>query len=102
VRIVVAINPLADDVFSLAEAAKRLPRLRGDRPVAPSTLWRWATRGLRGNRLEIVRVGGVACMSAEALRQFFAALNGQPERPPAVGGEKRHETVERELAARGY
>jgi hypothetical protein len=97
-----AIDPLSDELMSLSQAARRLPRLRNGRPVSPSTVWRWASRGLRGVRLEIIRIGGVACTSAAALRDFFATLNTQPERPPAAGGEKHQERVERELAARGY
>ena len=69
------IDPLGSDTFPLTEAARRIPRLRNDRRVSVSTLWRWAFRGLRGVRLETTLIGGVRVTSAEALRQFFAALN---------------------------
>lgn len=70
------IDPLAETTIPLAEAARRLPRLRAGRPVSPATLWRWASHGLRGVRLETVRVGGTTCTSTEALSRFFAALSG--------------------------
>jgi hypothetical protein len=73
-----AIDPLNEQVFPLAQAAKRLPRLRNNRPVAVSTLFRWAQSGLRGARLETVRVGGVRVTSVAALRAFFAALSAPP------------------------
>jgi hypothetical protein len=73
----VAIDPLTETVVPFAEAARRLPRLRRDRPVSPATLWRWASSGLRGVRLETCRVGGTRCTSLEALARFFAALEGR-------------------------
>lgn len=69
---------LDEQILTLSQAAKRLPRLRGNRPVAVSTLWRWCQRGLRGVRLEVIRLGGIRVTSEEALRRFFAILN-QPQ-----------------------
>lgn len=67
-------TPLAgESLLGLAEATKDLPRIGGKRP-AISTLWRWATQGLRGVRLEYVRVGHRVCTSREALDRFFARL----------------------------
>jgi hypothetical protein len=77
----VPINPLTETVIPFAEAARRLPRLRGDRPVNPSTFWRWASSGLRGVVLETCRVGGTRCTSLEAMTRFFAALEGRRVNP---------------------
>jgi hypothetical protein len=77
----VPINTLTETVVPFAEAARRLPRLRGDRPVNPATLWRWASSGLRGVVLETCRVGGTRCTSLEALSRFFAALTGRGTGP---------------------
>ncbi len=71
-----AIDPLTETTIPLAEAAHRLPRLRAGRPVSPSTLWRWASSGIRNIHLETVRVGGTTCTSTEALSRFFARLTG--------------------------
>lgn len=97
-----AIDPLNEELLTFSQAAKRLPRLRSGRPVAPSTFWRWATAGLRGVRLETTKVGGATCTSVEALRRFFAALNGQEAPSTPERGGDRGQRVERELAARGY
>lgn len=69
------IDPLSEQILPFAEAARRLPRLRAGRAVNPSTIWRWASHGVRGVRLETVRVGGTTCTSLEALERFFARLN---------------------------
>lgn len=45
------------------------PRLSGKR-VHVSAIYRWAQRGVRGNRLEVIRVGGTTYTSREALQRF--------------------------------
>jgi hypothetical protein len=65
---------LAEDIRPMARAAKWLPTRRGDRPPHASCLFRWAKHGLRGVRLETLRVGGTLCTSREALERFFARL----------------------------
>jgi hypothetical protein len=82
-----AIDPLSEKLRSFAEAAQRLPALRGGKPVNPSTVWRWTTRGVRARtgilvRLEAIRVGGTCCTSDEALRRFFRALSAENPQPP--------------------
>lgn len=69
----------SEQVLPLEEAARRLPRRRGNRPVHPTTLHRWAHTGLRGVHLETIQVGGTRCTSIEALQRFF-------ERLASVGG----------------
>ena len=75
-----AINALTEKLRSFAEAASRLPALRGGKSVNPSTVWRWTTRGIRARdgrivRLEAIRVGDTCCTSDEALLRFFRALS---------------------------
>src|SRR3954454_156677 len=65
---------LSEDIRSLTNATKLLPTRRGDRPPHVSCLFRWAKHGLRGARLETLRVGGTLCTSREALERFFARL----------------------------
>ncbi|MBI5764298.1 MAG: DUF1580 domain-containing protein [Planctomycetes bacterium] len=71
------IDPLVDEILTLREAAKRLPRCRNGRPLHVATLYRWVTRGLRGTRLETIRIGGSRCTSTEALQRFFNALSNK-------------------------
>lgn len=35
------------------------------------TMWRWATAGVRGNRLEVIRIGKTLCTTDEAIVRFF-------------------------------
>lgn len=83
----------APDLLSPAQAARRLP----GRPN-PSTIIRWIIRGVRGRRLEAVRVGGRYFIDPADLERFV-------ERPVAggegVGGNRRHRAAVRRLARRG-
>jgi Protein of unknown function (DUF1580) len=97
------IDPLSDEILTFSQAARRLPRLRNDRPVSPATIWRWATVGLRGVKLETTKVGSVNCTSIEALRRFLDHLNGQPK--PSAPAKQRNDSeadVEQKLSKRGY
>jgi hypothetical protein len=66
---------LSDDLVTLREAAKLLPRRRGGKRPHFSTLWRWALRGLRGIRLETVSVGDTLCTTPEALEEFMRRVS---------------------------
>lgn len=69
-----------EQMLSLAQAARRLPALRGGKSPHPNTLFRWATAGRKSRagvivRLEICLVDGTNCTSIEALSRFFRRLN---------------------------
>src|SRR4051794_41100940 len=79
---------LSEKLLSLAQAARRLPPLRADRPVSPATIWRWVAAGVRLSdgstlRLEAVRIGGRWVTSVEAMARFAerqtAALRGEAQ-----------------------
>lgn len=79
-----AIDVFQETVLTFAEAVKRLPNVRGAKPIAYSTIFRWRTDGLKAVdgtivRLEAVKIGSTACTSLEALQRFFDRL--QAERP---------------------
>jgi hypothetical protein len=84
------IDPLTEELLPFTTAANRLPRLRAGRPVSPATLWRWASHGLRGVKLEICRIGGTTCTSTQALRRFFARLSGEGVATAAPADLSRH------------
>lgn len=64
-------------------------------PPHTSSIWRWASSGVRGGiRLETVRVGGRVYTSREAIFRFIARLNAprdcrpaQPE-PPSTRAQR--------------
>ena len=101
------INLSEETVISLTEAAKLLPRRRGDRVVHVATLYRWAQRGLKGIRLEIIQIGGTKCTSIEALQRFFDRLSGDSPNPaPRVRTPRQRAAAiaaaEKELIENGW
>lgn len=72
--------PQAEDTWTLAEAARSLSP-----PRSPQTLYRWATRGLRGTLLRTHFVGGRRVTTREDLAAFLAANNHH--RQQAIGQE---------------
>jgi len=91
-------NPLIDageELFTLAEATKVMPRVNGRRP-AVCTLWRWCRKGLHGVHLEYLRIGRNIVTSRQALLRFFANLaavdkqqdDGRPI-DPLIGRNRR-------------
>lgn len=61
-----------------------LPCRRQGKRLHISTVFRWALRGVRGVRLETIRIGGTLCTSEEALVRFFQHLSGDGPAPPAT------------------
>lgn len=61
--------------FSLIPRLACLPPRRGGAPLHVGTLHRWRAKGLRGVRLEAVRLGGGWYTSVEALMRFFARIS---------------------------
>ena len=94
-----------ETVASLTEAAKwkRLPRRRQGKRPHVSTLYRWATAGVAGVKLETIRVGGTLCTSLEALQRFFERLSGDDSDAPRRTRSRQREmaTAEVELNAAG-
>ena len=88
------INYRDEEVFPLVEAPDHVPRRQG-RKVAKSTLFRWATRGVRGVRLETLMVGGTLHTSAGALQRFFERTTAAAEEER---GRQRAKTAERSIA----
>jgi len=62
------IDIVSETLISLPEAARFLPS-----PPHPSTVFRWATRGVRGVQLETCLVGGRRFTSRRALQAFAEA-----------------------------
>jgi hypothetical protein len=72
---------LEGEGIHLSKAAKMLPPCREGRPTRPSTLYRWAVRGVRlpnGEtlRLETTRVSGLLLTTRGALKRFPAQSAG--------------------------
>lgn len=62
-----------EHLLTLAEATRELPSVNGKRHSA-ITIWRWCRKGIRGVRLEYIRIGRAMMTSREALNRFYRAL----------------------------
>jgi hypothetical protein len=101
-----------ENLISLAQAARRFPPGRLDRPVSASTIWRWCRKGVKvpggGTlRLECVRVSGRWLTSVEALSRFVArqtpAMENDPPPAPRSPGrwQRASERAAEELGRQG-
>ena len=79
-----AINVLTEQTLTLPQAAKLLPRLRADRKVHVSTLYRWIKRGVRGVRLEAAKIGRTCVTSREAIQRFVDRITAAPTAVPVT------------------
>ena len=94
----------SEELVSLTEATRALPRGRNGKRLHVSTLHRWAGRGLRGVVLETIHVGGRRYTSTEALQRFFDRLGASDRaarRGVSAPEEGRVARAERELDRRG-
>ena len=73
---------LSEDVVTLLEARQEIKKVTGKRPDK-TTLYRWCLRGIRGVRLEHVRLGDRIYTSKQALTRFIEARTAhKPRRLP--------------------
>ena len=85
------IDPAVESLVTLAKATHLV---NPSRPPNISTVWRWVGNGVRGTRLEALRIGGVRYTSTEAIARFLVALNSPsavptpPNRAAELAGEK--------------
>ena len=80
-----------EQVLTFTEASKVLPPIGGKR-THPSTLWRWARKGVRGVKLETRRLGGRFVTSIEALDRFSKDL-AEVDADDASPGLPREDTT---------
>ena len=69
----------AESCLTLTEVAVMIGSQTGRRPSS-STCWRWALKGVRGKKLEVIRVGGTLYTTWGSVQAF---LNDQPSNSPA-------------------
>jgi hypothetical protein len=97
-----------EQLTTLAQLARRIPCRRNARPVHPSTVHRWRSPGIRGIRLECLKIGGAWHTSMEAFQRFCERLSqrddpSDPIKPAPTysrsiaRAKHRQDQVEREL-----
>jgi hypothetical protein len=83
------IDPASEQVVPLSHVPKLglIPARRNGARLNVRPVYRWATTGLRGVRLESLMIGGQRVTSCEALTRFFAAVSARPTRPTDTAGK---------------
>ena len=89
-----------EQLITFAQAARLRPAGRLGRPTSPSTVYRWATRGLHGCRLEAIRVGGRSFTSVEAVQRFAERLTAGSVAPQHGTPSSRRAELAAEVLAR--
>lgn len=67
---------LTEDVISLSETQSEIQKITKRRPDK-ATLTRWIHRGVRGTRLEAVRLGNQIFTSRQAVTRFIEARTAE-------------------------
>jgi len=95
-----AIDINRESLLTLPQAAKRLPSSRPGRKLNVSTLWRWASSGVKGGVvLETVTIGGTRFTSTEALQRFSERCSAGQTAPPSPSPTKAREAQRRKAEA---
>lgn len=85
----------------LSETRLSFTQLAQEQNVATQTVWRWATRGIKGHVLESFNLGAKKRTTREAFSRWEAAINGAPiPRRPNRKSEIRKS--KRKLQAAGF
>jgi Protein of unknown function (DUF1580) len=102
------IDLATEKLVTLVQAAQVRPPGRGGRPTHPSTIYRWISRGIRGHKLEAIRLGGTLYTSHEALQRFADGLTSgaaqigpeSPERSPSSSSKTTAQMTTEQLKRR--
>jgi hypothetical protein len=98
-----SIDILNEQILTLSQAAKLLPRVRQGRKIGRSALYRWIGHGIGGVRLESALLGGTRVTSMEALQRFVDRRTDGPRAGSVQTGHNDAQAarIERELDRHG-
>ncbi len=91
-----------EHLVPVREIPRFLPCRTSGKRVHISACYRWLSRGIRGVKLEAIRIGGTTYTSVEALQRFAERLSSNTPRPliepsPSLGRQKAIARAAREL-----
>jgi len=91
------IDLASETLISLSDVPAYLPKRRSGKHVHVNCGYRWAQRGCKGVRLEVLQCGGTKVTSLEALQRFFDRLtaleNGTPTTPQSRTSRQRERAM---------
>ena len=91
-----------ENLIALHQLPKHLPRRPNGKTLHLSAVYRWCTKGVRGQVLETVRIGGTTYSSTEALQRFadaLTAIRANKNFVPCVSTKARHVQSQRAAKA---
>jgi hypothetical protein len=92
------IDMQAESLITISQAARLVPPGRQGKPTHVATIHRWINQGVRGVRLDAIRLGGRWLTSREALQRFAQALTTPlVTLPPPCELHRKQEGVEQVL-----
>ncbi len=96
------IDLACEQLVPVRDIPSHLPRRPSGKRVHISACYRWLSRGVRGVKLEAIRIGGTTYTSVEALQRFAELLSSSTPRPlaepaPSQSREKAIDRATREL-----
>jgi hypothetical protein len=68
-------QPSLSEMFALADVPNRIPKGRNGKKRHLSRIHEWRSRGIRGVKLQAIRVGGAWCTCDLWLTEFFQRLS---------------------------
>jgi len=90
-----------ETLVPLREIPNLLPVRRNGKKLHISAVYRWTTSGVRGVRLDSVRIGGTCFSSLQALQRFSEKLSENPAARTAPGATpKRREQALHRISER--
>ena len=70
------IDTSTENLIALRDVPRCLPPRSNGKRLHISAVYRWSLRGIRGVRLETVKVGGTTYTSREAIQRFSERMSG--------------------------
>ena len=86
-----------EQLVPVRDIPRRLPHRPSGKRVHISACYRWLSRGVRGVKLEAIRIGGTTYTSIEALQRFAERLSSSTLRPLAepTASQSRQKAIDR-------
>lgn len=83
-----------EELVSLRDVPKLLPAKGNGKRIHISAVYRWVQRGIKGIRLEVIRIGGTSYTSREALQRFASPRGGVQAEPSVNYSALRRRQIE--------
>ncbi len=66
---------MSEELVSLDQAVRLIPRPKGKRKISYQTIWRWTKHGVNGRLLPTIRIGQQLFTSKERLANYLSEMN---------------------------